>query len=447
MKQKIHLIATGGSIMHNLAIALHLSGHEVTGSDDKIFNPAKDRLASYGLLPEEGWDADRIDDSIDLVVLGMHAKADNPELLAAKKLGLEILSFPEFVALKSKGKQQIVVAGSHGKTTTTSMIMHILKEQGLDFDYLVGALLDGFDVMVRLSDAPIIVLEGDEYLSSTLDRTPKFFHYKPDVAIVTGVAWDHMNVFPTKEIYNEQFKMFVEGMKPSADCFYAGSDALLTSIVSAANVTANLEAYSSLGYELGQEGLTVECEDKVYQLPFFGKHNVENMSAAILAVEKVGVTKSEALKAMETFKGASKRLELMSDKDGLKVYRDFAHAPSKVKASTAALMERYKPEEILCVVELHTYSSMNVDFLSEYKNCISEELSVLLYMDKASFKLKGLEMIPEQKVRTCFSHPNLSLFNDATALAEKLEAVKSNYKVICFMSSGNYGGLDLVSFY
>ena len=195
----VHLIAIGGSAMHNMAIAMHKKGFNVTGSDDEIFEPSKTRLAKLNLLPaKEGWDTNNIHKGIDAVILGMHARADNPELLKAQELGLKIYSYPEYIYEQTKDKTRIVIGGSHGKTSITAMILHVLNYHKVDCDYMVGAQLDGFDTMVKLTkEAKIAVIEGDEYLSSPIDRRPKFHLYKPNIAILSGIAWDHINVFPT----------------------------------------------------------------------------------------------------------------------------------------------------------------------------------------------------------------------------------------------------------
>lgn len=438
---KIHLIAIGGSIMHNLAIALHLKGHEVTGSDDQIYEPAKSRLDKYGLLPQPGWDSNKISKELDCIILGMHAAADNPELLKAKKLGIAIYSFPEFVAKESVDKKRVVVAGSHGKTSTTSMIMHALKHHQYDFDYLVGAIIDGFDVMVRLSDAPIIVIEGDEYLSSKLDMRPKFLHYLPDISIITGVAWDHVNTFPTKEGYNEQFKNFVETHAEDASIFYFGEDPVLNALCF--EVEQNMMPYREYEYKLTEEKTSVSIENKEFSLPIFGAHNMQNLKAASLACQELGMSEVDFLQAMQTFTGASKRLEKLVDLPLFKLYKDFAHAPSKARATIKAIREKYKDWKVTAILELHTFSSLNKDFLPEYEGVMDGVEQAVVCFSPATIRHKGMEMLDEKDVFNGFSNEDIEVVTQLEALESLISGIDLKKRVILFMSSGNFLGFDL----
>lgn len=460
---RYHFIAIGGAVMHNLALELHALGHFVQGSDDEIFDPARTRLAQAGLLPEAfGWFPERIDATIDAVILGMHARIDNPELLKAQELGLKIYSFPEFIYHHSLNKTRLVVAGSHGKTTSTAMLMHILKQCGRDFDYLVGSLIDGYDRMVRLSDAPIMVIEGDEYLTSPVDRTPKFWHYKPHYAMITGVAWDHINVFPTFENYVHQFEEFLKTVEKKV--FYFAEDEVLQRICNRTFV-GDVEPYSAPEYTHVTSGVVVLGK---YQLPFFGKHNVENAAAVVKMAECLGISAHDAWTALEQFPGTAKRLEKLKDSPEEVVFRDFAHAPSKVKATVSAVREQYPNHRFIAVFELHTYSSLMPEFMSQYAGCFQGADETLVLFDPHVFEIKKMDVPSKETVRSRIATGEV--FNNADELYERvqelrsheLRALESNLQeqhsldvnqhkptvnahsdkpiVLLLMSSGNFGG-------
>jgi UDP-N-acetylmuramate: L-alanyl-gamma-D-glutamyl-meso-diaminopimelate ligase len=424
---RIHLIATGGSVMHNLAIALHCNHHTVTGSDDEIYNPATDRLAHYGLLPKEmGWFPEQITKNIDLIILGMHARADNPELVRAQALQIRIYSYPEFLYLHAKNKIRLVVAGSHGKTTTTSMIMHVLRCLNKDFDYLVGAQLEGFDQMVRLSDAPLMVIEGDEYLASPIDRKPKFLHYLPQMAIITGVAWDHINVFPVFTDYVQQFKFFVDSLPTGAHLYYYANDPHLKSIVKNHQGDLNKTPYQAFPHEVRDGKIIVRNESsKAMTLDIFGQHNMENLQAAHLACQQLGITTSDFLKAITSFKGAAKRLQLLhKNKSGGEAYLDFAHAPSKVNATTKAIRERAGKKKVVACLELHTFSSLNKNFLKEYKGTLDAVDKAIVFFSEHTVKMKKLEPISKEEVAAAFAHKNLTVLTESDKIFPALKRLR-----------------------
>ncbi|MEM6317156.1 MAG: Mur ligase family protein [Bacteroidota bacterium] len=439
---KVHLIATGGAVMHNLAIALHQLGHEVSGSDDEIYNPARDRLAKYGLLPNKmGWDASRITEDIDCVILGMHARIDNPELQQAQALNLPIHSFPSFVYEQSKDKQRVVVAGSHGKTTTTSMIMHVLKTNHFEFDYLVGAQLEGFETMVQLTDAPVIVLEGDEYLSSPIDRRPKILHYRPHVAIITGIAWDHINVFPTFEGYVDEFGKFIDTIQSGGSLYYYKKDAELPQL--AKKTTAPIQKTGYEGFDF-----RIEKGQTILQRPFgegvplqiFGQHNLENLKAAYYACMEIGVTDDQFFEAIQSFKGAAKRLQLIKQTADSIAYRDFAHAPSKVKATVEAFKNQYPDRKLVACVELHTFSSLNKDFLPQYRDALAAADFAYVFFSEHTLKMKKLPPITKQDIQDNFGHRRLKVFNHRGELHRALKSHSWANKNLLMMSSGTFDG-------
>ena len=464
---KIHLIAMGGAVMHNLALALKQNGNSVTGSDDEIYEPARSRLKAADLLPDtEGWSTDRITADLDMVILGMHARKDNPELAKAQELGLTIQSFPEFIYNHAKDKKRVVVAGSHGKTTTTSMIMHVLKHAGRDFDYLVGALLEGFSTMVRLSDAPIMVIEGDEYLSSAIDLVPKFMHYKPQIAIVTGVAWDHMNVFPTYESYVEPFEKFINAMDKSSVpteesdatndespitnndggiLFYYEKDKDLEKI-------AQVEGLRSIPYDAfeaeikrGKTVLTTEGGKQV-TLEIFGEHNLANLKAAYLACAELGITDAEFFAAIPTFKGAAKRLQTLAQGRTSVAYQDFAHAPSKVKATIHAVRGQYPKRRLIACLELHTFSSLSKAFLPQYRSTMGLADEAIVFYNEHTLEMKKLPPLKMGEIKACFGHTNLRVFTSQERLKEHLMEQEFKNQNLLFMSSGTFMGLDLKEF-
>ncbi len=450
MKQRIHFIAIGGALMHNLALALQQQGHQVSGSDDEIYEPSRSRLDKAGLLPPVmGWHPERITVDIDAIILGMHARIDNPELLRAKELGLTIYSYPEYLYQQSKDKLRIVVGGSHGKTTTTSMIMHILRENKIDFDYAVGAQLEGFNLMVRLSDAPVIVIEGDEYLSSPIDPQPKFLHYKPNIAIITGVAWDHINVFPTFKKYRKQFKKFIQSIDTNGSLFYFGEDNILCKY--ADETPAQKTAYSTPPFEIKKNQTYICYTDaskknirKKTALSIFGKHNLQNLQAARLVCRELGLSDTAILKAMTSFAGAAKRLEKLAENKKQVIYKDFAHAPSKVKATVNAVKNQYPKRKLTAVLELHTFSSLNKEFLIHYAATMAAAEKAIVYYNKHTLQMKKMPDIAPEEVQDAFLHADLEVYTDSDLLQQRLkDIIKTNDKNLLLMSSGNWGGIDL----
>ena len=437
---KVHFIAIGGSAMHNLAIALCQKGITVTGSDDEIFDPARGRLEKYGLLPaEEGWHPEKITKDLDAVVLGMHARIDNPELLRAQELGLKIYSYPEYLYEQSKDKLRIVVGGSHGKTTTTAMILHVLAHCGIEADYMVGAQLKGFDVMVRLSHtAKVMVIEGDEYLTSPIDRRPKFHLYHPNVGIITGIEWDHINVFPTFDIYREQFAKFIDLIEPNGALIYCDEDAEVHR-VAMENRRTDIQ---KLPYVCPEhkvvDGVT---EIGRTRLRIFGHHNLLNLTAARLACRNVGVTDEQFDEAIATFEGASKRLELVKKNDSCAVYKDFAHAPSKLRATIHAMREQYPDRRLVACMELHTFSSLTQEFLQQYAHSMDEADVRYVYFSQHALQLKKLPPLDPEEVRKAFGG-NVEVFTDSAAMVAKVKAMEWQRANLLMMSSGNFDGID-----
>ncbi len=442
----IHFIAIGGAIMHQLALALQRQGYEVTGSDDEINDPARINLAMAGLLPAStGWYPEKIDTKIHAIVLGMHAKADNPELLEAKKIGLPIYSFPEYVYEISKEKQRIVIAGSHGKTTITSMVMHILKHRGMDFDYLVGAKVAGFDQSVKLSDAPIIILEGDEYPASVEEKRPKIFFYHPHISVLSGIAWDHINVFPTYEIYLQQFETYLKGMKPATSLFYNSEDEEVKKLVSttASHLIARSYSMPPFHYENGEAILDTTFGP--LKMSVFGRHNLLNLEAAVSVCEALGVSKKDCYIAIASFTGAAKRLEKIIEKENLVAYRDFAHAPSKLKVTLDAVREAYPQHMLIACFELHTYSSLNEQFLSEYAHSMDAADHALVYFSHHALELKRLPGLDPATVQGYFKNKGLLVIDDKIKLEATIKQLLTHTnKPICLllMSSGTFDGID-----
>lgn len=441
---RVHFIAIGGSAMHNLAIALKLKGFNVSGSDDEIFEPAKSRLEKHSLLPNEiGWNPDKIDNTIEAVILGMHAKSDNPELLKAKELGLKIYSYPEYLYEASKDKTRIVVGGSHGKTTITAMILHVMQNLGIATDYMVGAKLEGFDVMVKMSDAPYMVLEGDEYLSSPMDLRPKFHLYKPDIAIINGIAWDHINVFPTFEIYVEQFKIFADKITENGSLVYFQDDENICNIAKQARNDVKKLPYREITHRIENNRTIVICEGKEYPLQIFGKHNLINLNAAMTALEQIGVKKSDFLSAIQSFKGASKRLEIVKESKTQAFYTDFAHSPSKLKATVEAMKNQYSERKLTACMELHTFSSLTKEFLIQYKGTMQEVDSAAIYFNSHALELKRLPNLDKDMILDSFDKKGLKVFTTTQEVLQFIRENSQNGENILMMSSSNFGGLDL----
>ena len=441
---RIHFIAIGGAAMHNLALALHLKGDIITGSDDEIFDPSKRRLAARGILPEEfGWFSEKITNDLDAVVLGMHAKEDNPELLKAQKLGLKIYSYPEFLYEQSKHKTRVVIGGSHGKTTITSMILHVMHEHGREVDYMVGAQLEGFDVMVKLTDEnDFIVLEGDEYLSSPIDRRPKFHLYKPNIALISGIAWDHINVFPTYEGYVEQFSIFVDSIVEGGSVTYNIEDPEVKKVVEASENTIRKFPYDTPNYTVENGTTLLETEEGAMPIEIFGKHNLNNLAGAKWICQQMGIDEADFYEAISTFQGASKRLEKIIETESCIAYKDFAHSPSKVLATTQALKNQYPERKLIACLELHTYSSLNPEFLTEYKGTLDAADVAVVFYSPHAVEIKKLEAISAQQISEAFQREDLVIYTNPTEFKTFLFSQEFNNTSLLLMSSGNYGGLD-----
>lgn len=440
----IHFIAIGGSAMHNLALALHLKGDHITGSDDEIFEPSKSRLDARGILPNEfGWFPEKITTNIDAIVLGMHAKADNPELLKAQELGIKIYSYPEFLYEQSKNKTRVVIGGSHGKTTITSMILHVMHYHDKEVDYMVGAQLEGFDVMVKLTEEnDFIVLEGDEYLSSPIDRRPKFHLYQPNIALISGIAWDHINVFPTFEGYVDQFSIFVDSIVKGGSITYNIEDNAVKEVVEASENTIRKFPYQTPEYSVENGVTLLETEEGPMPIEVFGKHNLNNLAGAKWICQQMGVDEADFYEAISTFQGASKRLEKIAESTSSIAYKDFAHSPSKVEATTEALKAQFPNRKLIACLELHTYSSLNPEFLTEYKGALdAADIAVVFYSPHA-VKIKKLEAISSQQIAEAFQREDLVIYTDPKGFKEFLFSQEFKNSSLLLMSSGDYGGLD-----
>ncbi len=440
----IHFIAIGGAAMHNLAIALHKKGYKVTGSDDEIFDPSKSRLEKYGLLPEKfGWFPEKITPDIDAIILGMHAKSNNPELLKAQELGLNIYSYPEYLYLQSQNQKRVVVAGSHGKTTITSMILHVLAAQNKDVNYMVGSQLKGFETMVKLDDRlDTIILEGDEYLSSPIDPRPKFLWYQPHLTVISGIAWDHMNKFPDKQDYINQFARYIDTIEPGGILIYNEEDAVLKDLVKQHQKNIKTIAYRTPEYEKDGDHFYLITEQGKIPMQILGAHNMQNTEAARLICNELGVSKPDFYQAMQSFKGADKRLEKLVENDKSVIFKDFAHAPSKVGASVKAVKESYPDKKVVAVLELHTYSSLNRKFLPEYKDKLNAADEAVVFYSPKAVALKGLAPIPPELISQEFNYPGLKVFTDPVKLHKYLYDLDLKNTALLLMSSGNYGGLD-----
>jgi UDP-N-acetylmuramate: L-alanyl-gamma-D-glutamyl-meso-diaminopimelate ligase len=445
---KVHFISIGGSVMHQLAIALKKKGYDVSGTDDEIFEPSRTNLEREGLLPEKmGWRAELVTPDIEAVILGMHAKADNPEIEKAKQLGLNIYSFPEYIYKESASKKRIVVGGSHGKTTTTSMIMHVLKYAEKKFDYLVGARLEGFEQSVNITDAPVIVCEGDEYPASVIEKRPKFHFLFPHVAIITGIAWDHINVFPTFENYLEQFKIFINKIETSGILIYNETDAVLKQLVEdTGRKDIRYQAYPIPTHDIKNGKTTVTIEGTAGELKVFGNHNLLNLNAAWYACKTLDIDAATFVRAMSNFTGASKRLEKIAENISTIVYRDFAHAPSKVKATIDAVKQQYPNRKLLTVLELHTFSSLNENFMNEYKGSLDKADKAVVFYSKHALELKRMPDLPKQTVQKGFDKAGLEVITDKNELQEWLSKQQYENSNLVLMSSGNYDALDMITF-
>lgn len=442
---RVHFISIGGAVMHNLAIALHKKGYTVSGSDDHIEDPSRSRLAACGLLPEkEGWHPEVLTKEIDLIVLGMHARGDNPELKKAKELGLKIQSFPEFLYEQTKNKKRVVIGGSHGKTTITSMVMHVLKGTNRKFDYMVGSSLDGFDDMVSLNpDSGIAIFEGDEYLTSALDKRPKFLLYKPHIAVISGIAWDHANVFPEKEDYFRQFELFIDSVAEGGKLIYCSEDKPLCTLIEKRKYHPELISYNTHGYFQNRKGFFAATHERIVPMQVFGGHNMQNLNAAREVCLALGIDEEVFYRHMQNFTGAGRRLECIAEGSHTVVYQDFAHAPSKVKATIEAVAERYPSRRIHAVLELHTFSSLNTDFIPEYLSSAEAADQLIVYFNPEAVKRKELPVLSEEDIQKAFGHSNIQVITDVQKLRNAVGSLERENSVFLFMSSASFGGIDM----
>ena len=440
---RIHFIAIGGSAMHNLALAMHAKGFIVSGSDDEIEEPSRSRLKQKGLLPEQlGWHPEKIDNSIDAIILGMHAREDNLELIKAKSLGIRIFSYPEYIYEQSKDKIRVVIGGSHGKTTIVSMILHVLKYNSVDCDYLVGAQLQGFETMVKLSnDAKVMIIEGDEYLSSPIDRRPKFHLYKPSIALLSGIAWDHINVFPTFENYVLQFEKFIDLIVPNGSLIYCQNDTTLSRITAHLRSDLTVIPYSIPAFYI-KDGITY-LEENNTPLLIFGEHNLLNLNGALMVCRQLGLSNQQFLAAIQSFKGAAKRMELLGENNKTKIYKDFAHSPSKLRATVMALKKQYPSRKLIACMELHTFSSLNESFLKEYNGSMELADVAFIYFNPHVIASKNLKPISANQVKEAFGEGNISIFTDSSELVSTLKLVDLTNVNLLLMSSGTFDGVNL----
>jgi UDP-N-acetylmuramate: L-alanyl-gamma-D-glutamyl-meso-diaminopimelate ligase len=440
---KVHFIAIGGSAMHNLAIALSRKGMEVTGSDDEIFEPSRSRLDRQGILPTAiGWDESKITSELDAVILGMHARENNPELLKAKELGIPVYSYPEYLYEQSKDKLRVVIGGSHGKTTITSMLLHAINEIGMEVDYMVGAQLEGYDCMVKITEeAKVMILEGDEYLSSPIDRRPKFHLYKPNVAIISGIAWDHINVFPTFENYVEQFDIFCSLIEPNGKLVYNTEDPEVNRLGEKYAESIQTAGYGTPDYEVTDEGTILKHDGSSYELKIFGAHNLQNLMGAMNLAASIGISNDAFLKAMHSFTGAGKRLQKVTESDGFVMFKDFAHSPSKLKATTKAVKEQYASRKVIACMELHTFSSLKKEFLPQYENAMQAADEAVVYFSPDVVAHKKLEPITKEMVADGFGG-GVQVMNKTEEVLQFIRSKKWDNAVLLMMSSGNFDGID-----
>lgn len=452
MAQRVHFIAIGGSAMHNLAIALQQQGFDVSGSDDEIFEPSHSRLDRLGLLPDKlGWDPLRISSDLNAVILGMHARIDNPELVRAQELGIPVFSYPSYFHERTKDKTRVVIGGSHGKTTITSMIVHVLRHAGVEFDYLVGAQLEGFDCMVKVSDrSKVAIIEGDEYLASALEPVPKFHLYRPDIALISGIAWDHVNVFKTFESYVDQFRKFIAHIEPGGKLIYCTEDEEVRKVAEEKEVTLRQAQgdISRVGYGIPrhriEDGITVlETPHGDVPLQVFGKHNLQNMEGARHVCHLLGIGDKEFYAAIRSFHGAAKRLEKLAEAPGRSVFKDFAHSPSKLKATVQAVREQFPKRRLIACMELHTYSSLSEGFLDQYAGSMDRADAAIVFYDPHAVQLKRLPPIPPERIQRAFGRKDLRVLTDPIAVLGAVREREEGDAVLLMMSSGNFGGLDL----
>ena len=442
---RVHFIAIGGAAMHNLALALHKKGFKVSGSDDEIFDPSKSRLDQYELLPNAwGWFPNKINSDIDAIILGMHARIDNPELLKAKELGLKIYSYPEYIYEQTKDKIRVVIGGSHGKTTTTSMIMHVLKCNNIDFDYMVGAQIEGFDTMVKLSeDAKIAVFEGDEYLASPIDPRPKFHLYHPHIALLTGIAWDHINVFPTFENYLSQFEKFIDFIKPQGSLIYFEKDDHIAKMIEDKRSDISYLPYNSFPHKVKNGVSSLITEEGDLELSIFGEHNLQNLKGAHLICRELGVSDEQFYSSIQSFGGAAKRLQTLAQNEQTIVYQDFAHSPSKLEATTKAVKNQFTDRKLVACMELHTFSSLKEEFLPEYRNSMALADIAMVYFNPKTVEHKKLKAITADQVKEAFGGDNLKVYTNSDILINDLLELNFDKTNLLLMSSGNFSGVNL----
>lgn len=442
---RLHFVAIGGAAMHNLAIALKNKGETITGSDDEIFDPARTRLSEHGLLPDSiGWHPERITKELDAVILGMHAREDNPELIKAKEMGIRVYSYPEYLYNQTENKTRVVIGGSHGKTTVTSMILFVLKKMQMNFDYMVGAQIEGFDTMVGLSEnSRIAIFEGDEYLTSPIDPRPKFHVYQPHIAVVTGIAWDHINVFPTFENYVEQFSIFSRKIERDGKFIYFEADENLKKI--AENLRDDLTAipYSEHPSHILEGKTWLETKYGNFPLRIFGKHNLQNIQAAHIVCRQLGIVDKDFYSAISEFKGAAKRLQILNETDDCTIFQDFAHSPSKLKATVSAVKEQYPNRKLTACMELHTFSSLTAGFLPEYKDSMLAADNAYVYYNPKTIEHKHLDAITPEQVEKAFGGNNIEIFTDSAKLVQKIHEIKFNHHNLLMMSSGNFDGVNI----
>lgn len=429
--------------MHNLAIALCKKGHKISGSDDEIFDPAKSRLEKYGILPKTiGWDTNNVSGDLDAVILGMHAKKDNPELIKAQEKGIKIYSYPEFLYEMSKEKTRIVIGGSHGKTSITAMILHVLNKLDIDTDYMVGAQLEGFEVMVKISEeSKYMVIEGDEYLTSPIDLRPKFHLYQPNIALISGIAWDHINVFPTFEIYVDQFRIFSQMIRDNGSLIYCKEDEIVKKVSEESRKDIEKFPYSIIAHKIENGKTFVIWKEKEYPIEVFGKHNLMNLYGAMLVCERIGVSNEDFLREVGSFTGASKRLELVKKNKNVEIYKDFAHSPSKLKATVSALKEQYPNRKLIAVMELHTFSSLNAEFLLQYNGCMDMADEAIVYFNPHTIAHKGLAEITKDQVFEAFGRRDIKVFTESKEVVAEIKSHKWENTNLLMMSSGNFDGI------
>ena len=441
---RTHFIAIGGAAMHNLALALHNKGYHVTGSDDAIFEPSKSRLQKKGLLPaQEGWFPEKITSDIEAIILGMHAKADNPELLKAQELGLKIYSYPEFLYEQSKNKTRVVIGGSHGKTTITSMILHVVNYHEMEVDYMVGAQLEGFDTMVHLTETnDFIVLEGDEYLTSPIDLRPKFHLYQPNIALLSGIAWDHINVFPTFDNYVEQFDIFINKITNGGILVYNEEDATVKLVAERSENPIRKIAYQTPNYTVENGTTLLETPDGPMPIEVFGAHNLNNLAGAKWICQCMGIDEAQFYEAIASFKGASKRLEKIAESTNKVAYKDFAHSPSKVSATTKAVKAQYPNRKLVACLEVHTYSSLNAEFLKEYEGALDAADVAVVFYSPDAVKIKRLDEVTYDQIAQSFNRKDLIIYTNPAEFKSFLFSQNFENAALLLMSSGNYGGLN-----